>query len=78
MIDLEGQRLAAEDLVRVGEFVSANGQDSESQPLTNIVSYVDIEFSVDNTSNFLVRSKVSQWILQHTLITLELFLENWV
>ena len=50
MIDLEGQRLAAEDLVRVGEFVSANGQDSESQPLTNIVSYVDIEFSVDNTS----------------------------
>ena len=51
MIDLEGQRLDAQDLVRVGEYISENGQDSEGQPLTNIVSYVDIEFTVDNTSS---------------------------
>ena len=51
MIDLEGQRLEPQDLVRVGEYISENGQDSEAQPLTNIVSYVDVLFTVDNTSS---------------------------
>jgi len=48
MVDLEGSRLNASDLAKVGTYITANGADAS--PLTNIVSYVDVNFSIQSDS----------------------------
>lgn len=50
LIDLEGSRLTPAEQVVIGQYVSANGTTSQLQPSTNIVSYIDITFSVDVSS----------------------------
>ena len=45
LIDLEGNLLTPQEQVAVGEYITQYGYDAA--PLTNIVSYVDINFSVD-------------------------------
>lgn len=48
LVDLEGSRLAPSDLAKVGTYITENG--SEAAPLTNIVSYVDVNFSIQSDS----------------------------
>lgn len=46
MVDLEGSRLSPEDNLVVGQYITENG--SDASPLTNIVSYVDVNFSIES------------------------------
>jgi hypothetical protein len=48
LVDLEGSRLDPSDLVKVGTYITENG--SDAAPLTNIVSYVDVNFSIESDS----------------------------
>lgn len=46
LVDLEGSRLNPSDLAKVGTYITENG--SDAAPLTNIVSYVDVNFSIES------------------------------
>jgi hypothetical protein len=46
MVDLEGSRLDPSDLTKVGTYITENG--SDAAPLTNIVSYVDVNFAIQS------------------------------
>ena len=50
LIDLESSALTPAEAFVVGQYVSLNGADSAQQPLTNVLSYIDINFSVDVSS----------------------------
>ena len=50
LIDLEGSLVPAQAQFVVGQYISENGADSASQPLTNVLSYIDINFSVQVSS----------------------------
>ena len=45
LIDLEGSLVEPATQFIIGEYISENGADSASQPLTNVLSYIDINFS---------------------------------
>ena len=51
LIDLEGSLVEPATQFIIGEYISENGADSASQPLTNVLSYIDINFSVDVSSD---------------------------
>ena len=46
LIDLEGNQLSPQDQAAVGTYISDNGYEG-TQPLTNVLSYIDINFSVE-------------------------------
>jgi len=50
LIDLETSLIDPQDLFVIGEYTSLNGAESTQQPLTNVLSYIDINFSVDVSS----------------------------
>ena len=50
LIDLESSGLTPAEAFVVGQYISLNGADSAQQPLTNVLSYIDINFSVDVSS----------------------------
>ena len=50
LIDLESSALTPQEAFVIGQYVSLNGVDSAEQPLTNVLSYIDINFSVDVSS----------------------------
>ena len=43
LIDLESNQLSAQELQVIGSYVSLNGFEGE-QPLTNVLSYIDVQF----------------------------------
>ena len=49
LVDLEGSRLAPSDAAVVGQYITENGADAA--PLSNVVSYIDVNFSVEADSN---------------------------
>ena len=50
LIDLETSLIDPLDLFVIGQYTSLNGAESTQQPLTNVLSYIDINFSVDVSS----------------------------
>lgn len=50
LIDLETSLIDPTDLFVVGPYTSLNGAESAQQPLTNVISYIDINFSVQVSS----------------------------
>jgi len=50
LIDLETSLIDPTDLFVVGPYTSLNGAESAQQPLTNVLSYIDINFSVQVSS----------------------------
>ena len=49
LIDLEGSLIEPATQFIIGQYISTNGVEGE-QPLTNVLSYIDINFSVDVSS----------------------------
>ena len=45
LIDLESNELTPQELQVIGSYVSLNGYDSTNQPLANVLSYIDVQFS---------------------------------
>ena len=43
LIDLEGNQLSGQELAVVGQYISTNGFEGQ-QPLTNVLSYIDVQF----------------------------------
>ena len=50
LIDLETSLIEPTDLFVIGQYTSLNGTESTQQPLTNVVSYIDVNFSVQVSS----------------------------
>ena len=50
LIDLETSLIDPTDLFVIGQYTSLNGTESTQQPLTNVVSYIDVNFSVQVSS----------------------------
>ena len=75
LIDLEGSLIDPATQFVVGQYISTNGSEG-NQPLTNVLSYIDINFSVQVSSELAGKIKGIDLKNQHTLILLELYLEN--
>ena len=45
LVDIESSRVAPSDMAVIGAYVTENGADAS--PLTNIVSYIDVNFSIE-------------------------------
>ena len=75
LIDLESNQLSAQELQVIGTYVSLNGFEGE-QPLTNVLSYIDVQFQAAVESELAGKIKGLLLNLHHTLILLELYLEN--
>jgi len=45
LVDIESSRVPPEDMAVIGAYVTENGADAS--PLTNIVSYIDVNFSIE-------------------------------
>lgn len=48
LVDLEGSRLDPDDNFVIGQYITENG--SDAAPLSNVVSYIDVNFQVENDS----------------------------
>ena len=48
LVDIESSRVAPTDMAVIGAYVTENGADAS--PLTNIVSYIDVNFSIETDS----------------------------
>ena len=44
LIDLESNQLTPDELQVIGTYVSLNGYDSQNQPVSNVLSYIDVQF----------------------------------
>ena len=50
LIDLESNLLTSQELAVIGTYVSLNGYDSQNQPVANVLSYIDAQFTAQNES----------------------------
>ena len=47
LIDLESNLLTPQELQVIGTYVSLNGYDSQNQPVANVLSYIDVQFTAN-------------------------------
>ena len=47
LIDLESNLLTPQELSVIGTYVSLNGYDSPNQPVANVLSYIDVQFTAN-------------------------------